>query len=482
MFLSSPADIAVGGGAAGAGKTFSLLLEPTRHFNNKDFGGIIFRKSSPQIRNEGGLWDTSREIYAHLGGDPHSTVLAWEFPAGSKIKFSHLQNDASVLDYQGAQSPFIGFDELTHFSEYQFFYMLSRNRSTCGVRPYMRATCNPDPESWVARLIDWWIDPESGFPIPERSGVLRYFTRSGGEMVWGATKQEVYDKASHLFDAVESSDIASMIKSFTFIPGRIYDNKILMSKDPNYLGNLMAQNEATRMQLLDGNWKIKIDDDSLFAWNCIEDLFTNEINDKKGKYITCDAARFGKDLCVILTWFGREVINIHVLKKSDSHDIVEVIEEQRRKFLIQKSFVLIDQDGVGGGTMKLGGYVGFSGGNPPVMKDGVKENYANLKTQCYYRCSERVNNGEILISITNENCFVDKTAGSKVKIGQKVTDVRDLIRADLRAIKKHKPDNDGKKQINPKEAQKLALGRSPDFGDTIMMREYFDLKKGLIWM
>lgn len=68
---------------------------------------------------------------------------------------------------------FIGFDELTHFSEAQFWYMLSRNRSMSGVRPYVRATTNPDADSWVAKLIDWWIDDVSGYPIPERGGVVR---------------------------------------------------------------------------------------------------------------------------------------------------------------------------------------------------------------------------------------------------------------------------------------------------------------------
>jgi hypothetical protein len=75
-----------------------------------------------------------------------------------------------VYDWQGAQIPLICFDELTHFRAHQFFYMVSRNRSTCGVRPYIRATCNPDADSWVANFLAWWIDPETGFPIPERAG------------------------------------------------------------------------------------------------------------------------------------------------------------------------------------------------------------------------------------------------------------------------------------------------------------------------
>jgi hypothetical protein len=52
--------------------------------------------------------------------------------------------------------------------------MVSRNRSTFGVRPYIRAS-NPDADSRVGDFLAWWIDPESGLAIPERAGVLRYY-------------------------------------------------------------------------------------------------------------------------------------------------------------------------------------------------------------------------------------------------------------------------------------------------------------------
>ena len=48
--------------------------------------------------------------------------------------------------------------------------------------PYIRATCNPDADSWVADLLQWWIDQDTGFPIPERAGKVRWFIRSGDEL------------------------------------------------------------------------------------------------------------------------------------------------------------------------------------------------------------------------------------------------------------------------------------------------------------
>lgn len=245
-FLSSTADIVIYGGAAGGGKTFGLLLEPLRHWGHPGFGGIIFRRETPQIRNEGGLWDESLKLFGPLGAAPVESLLEWAAPSGWHLKFTHLEHDKTVLNWQGAQIPFVGFDELTHFSEYQFFYMLSRNRSTTGIPGYVRATCNADADSWVRKLIDWWIGPD-GFPIKERSGIVRWFIRIDEKLIWGDTRQELIDKYGK----------DELPKSLTFIPSRITDNKILMRKDPSYMANLRALSRVERMRLLDGNWNVR---------------------------------------------------------------------------------------------------------------------------------------------------------------------------------------------------------------------------------
>jgi predicted phage terminase large subunit-like protein len=237
-FLETEADIAVFGGAAGGGKSFGLLLDPIRHHDNGFFRGVIFRRETPQITNPGGLWDEAMGIYTLLEGKPNHSNLHFKFPSGMQIKFAHLEQESDVHNWQGAQVPWIGFDELTHFTEKQFFYMLSRNRSASGVKSKIRGTCNPDPDSFVRKLIDWWIAPE-GFPYPERSGVLRYFIRRNDQIIWSDTK--------------ETADA----KSFTFIPARLEDNKILMEKDPAYRSNLEAMSYVDRMRLLYGNWNIR---------------------------------------------------------------------------------------------------------------------------------------------------------------------------------------------------------------------------------
>lgn len=253
-FLASPADIVIYGGSAGGGKTWGLLMEPLRHTRNPGFGAVIFRRSTVQIRNEGGLWDESMNLYPSAQGEPKEHALTWKFPSGATVSMSHLEHEKTKLNWQGSQIPLIMFDELTHFSESQFFYLMSRNRSMCGVRPYIRATCNPDADSWVAKFIAWWIDPQTGYAIPERAGKLRWFVRSGETIYWADDPSEL---AHHTMLNEEEQLVPIPPKSVTFIPAKLTDNKALMAADPGYMATLLALPMVERERLLGGNWKIR---------------------------------------------------------------------------------------------------------------------------------------------------------------------------------------------------------------------------------
>lgn len=253
LFLRSPADICIYGGAAGGGKTFALLLECLRNTDHKHFEAVIFRQSRPQILSAGGLYATSQEIYPYLGASSVLTPnVQWRFPSGAKITFAHMFYEKEKYNWQGAQIPLLMFDELTHFTESQFFYMFSRNRSTCGVKPYIRATCNPDGESWVAKFIEWWIDPETGYADESRCGKLRYFVRQNNIIHWADSRQELYES----FD-LHTQEEKERVKSVTFISAKLSDNKAMMLHDPGYMGSLMAMSEFDQEQLLNGNWKIR---------------------------------------------------------------------------------------------------------------------------------------------------------------------------------------------------------------------------------
>jgi hypothetical protein len=149
------------------------------------------------------------------------------------------------------------FDELTHFTESQFFYMLSRNRSMCGVHPYVRGTCNPDADGWVASFIEWWLDG-AGYAIPERSGVIRWFVRIKEQILWADSKEECI-KLHGKPELSDNDPKQIKPKSFTFIRASLDDNPALTEADPNYQSNLEALPIVEQMRLLGGNWKIKYD-------------------------------------------------------------------------------------------------------------------------------------------------------------------------------------------------------------------------------
>lgn len=256
-FMSSPADIIIYGGAAGGGKTYALLLEALRHKDVKGFGAVIFRHNYNQITAEGGLWDASQKIFEQVP-DAHprkSPKLHWKFDGGSKLNFAHIEREDDLQSWQGTEIAYIGFDELTHFTKHQFLYMLSRNRSTCGVKPYVRATCNPDVDSWVAEFISWWIDQDTGYPIPERSGQIRWMVNINDVISWFPTKEEGIKFA--IEQGIEPETAEKLSKSVTFIASKLEDNKVLMENDPGYIANLLAMTEVDKERLLKGNWKIK---------------------------------------------------------------------------------------------------------------------------------------------------------------------------------------------------------------------------------
>lgn len=495
--LSSAADIVIGGGAAGAGKTFGLLIEPLRHQHVDNFGAVIFRRTYPMIRAEGGLWDASQKIYGSIReAVARESFMEWTI-GKAKLKFAHLQHEKNIYDWQGSEIPLIEFDELTHFSKKMFFYLLTRNRSTCGIRPYVRATCNPDPDSWVAELIAWWIDqdekfpngeenPNYGFPIQERQGVIRYFMVDNDNYIWGNAPEEVIEKGWHVLEAmVERSGIdpREFIKSITFIGGSIYDNAELLKINPGYLANLNSQPDEIKSQLLDGNWKIKKTDRDIYPHHLFADIFTNSHVKPGTKCVTADIALEGSDLLFAFAWDGKIIVDFLAYQKNDGPEAVKGIKGLAEKWSIPNSKIVFDGDGLGQflkGFLK--GSIEFLNGssalpdpnNPTIVTDPktgkpkiVPENYANLKTQCYYRSGQSVERAEYYV--------MPEVAEREVIPGSGIT-LQMAMMKERRAIKKGKNANDGKRTIITKDEMKTFLnGKSPDIMDAFMMRELIDL-------
>lgn len=257
MFFKSPADIVIYGGAAGSGKSYCLLAYCAREYfiKNPLYNCVIFRQSYGQITNPGGLADESRAMYSSLGGRLVQKPFDWKFPTGAKISFRHLQHRKDQFAFQGAQIALICWDELTHWQDdgEAFWYLMSRNRSISGIKPRIRATCNPDADSWVANLISWWIDQNTGYAIESRCGVIRWFVRQGNDLVWADDPAELKER----FPDIQP-------KSFTFIGASIYDNQYFLQRNPEYLSNLQSLHPVERERLLKGNWLVRYEAGKVF--------------------------------------------------------------------------------------------------------------------------------------------------------------------------------------------------------------------------
>lgn len=481
-FLSSNADIVIGGSGAGVGKSFALLLEFLRNKNVKGFNAVFFRRTYEEINQSGGLWDESTELYPYAGGIPTATKHRWSFRDKynteiSKFKFAHLEHEKDKKKYQGGQIAYLAFDELTHFSETMFFYLMTRNRSKCGVKPFIRATCNPDPDSWVAKFIEWWIDQDTGFAIPERDGILRYFIKWNKDYVWGDSKQEVIEKSGHIIDKIlEANPEAKpedLIKSVTFISGKISDNKKLLEVDPSYLANLLSQPEEVRRSLLESNWKHVENENEIFNFKAFSGMFSNVFNVRTGKkYITADIAGQGSNKFVVGVWDGKELIDLLVMAKSNGREVIDGIRQMAMNHKVPNHRIIFDADGIGGlvdGFFE--GAIPFSGGSAPIpVVDPltgmvIKENYFNLKNQLIFRAGKAVNNNEYKISDEVHYSMFDKQMT-----------VKERFIFERKAFKKDKPDVDRKMRAIPKEQMKVILqNESPDLMDMFTMREYFDL-------
>ena len=257
MLLACDADIAFFGGAAGGGKTYGILLDFLNHYDERTASGIFFRRTTPEITELGGPWETSKDLYHDFGGVPKESSHLWTFSSGAKLRFTHLEKESDRYKFQGSQLAIQYWDELSHFTKKQFFYLLSRNRSTGNIRPYIRATTNPLPDSWIYEMIEWYIDPITGIAIPERSGVIRYFYNENDKLYWDNDKEALMERFPQLAEITPP-------KSFTFIPSHIHDNKILMEEDPAYMANLMSLSQVDRERLLFGNWKVREDAGTYF--------------------------------------------------------------------------------------------------------------------------------------------------------------------------------------------------------------------------
>lgn len=474
--LASKADIVIGGGSRGGGKTRALLFHPCYDIYNNHFRGIIFRKGLDDLSD---MIDESYEVYNDFGEfNRAKNDLTWHYANGGWMKFSY--HDGSVEDFkirfQGKQYSFIGIDEITHIEYAKFKYLITCNRNAYGLPNRFLGTCNPDPDSWVARFIDWWIG-EDGLPIPERAGVVRYcFMRSDDptDIVWGDSKKEVFEKVEGEIMKHWQKDFEQygnpedlFIKSVAFVPAKLADNKALMNSDPTYLANLVNQSEEQRAKDLDGNWKFKASGDDIIKYYHMERFFNNSQQLSDGtRYVSCDAALDGGDQCTMWLWIGNHIADFFSCMV-DGKQLVMNIKAQLERWGVREENFTYDKNGIG---KYLEGF--FKKATPFNNKAAVEPKFNgiffNLKAQAFQSLADGIINGEISI----EPSILDRRISGK---GYKNATIRDRMMAERKVVRFR--DDDPTRLIDKPQMKRLLAGASPDLIEGLAMQRIFVIRR-----
>lgn len=222
------------GGATGGGKTIALLADALKFVHKKDYSALLLRKSFPDLKQEGGLIDVAHGWLNKTDAKWNEQDKQWNFPSGASLRFGFLDVENDKYRYQGGEYQYIGFDEVTQFSESSYRYLFSRLRkkASLDVPLRMRGATNPGGVggAWVyERFI-----PEDFSP-----------TRASELKVWYKTLENGTQTA--------------------FVPSMLDDNPSLDKEA--YLESLMELDEITREQYLKGDWLIQVRGDILYTYS-----------------------------------------------------------------------------------------------------------------------------------------------------------------------------------------------------------------------
>lgn len=257
----------------------------------------------------------------------------------------------------------------------------------------------------------------------------------------------------------KKSNDGSLEQYKRFVQALVTDNPYISQ---HYIDSLHTLDQASKQRLLFGNWDYDNDPSTLLSFDQIIDLFNNShvTPDVTKKAITADIAAEGADKMVLTYWNGFVAEHIKVIPKSTGMEIIDAIESMANTYGVVKSRIVFDGDGLGSFIGSKDGKSGFLQG-AKSFKNGSKalndENYKNLKTQCIYKFCERASSGGIWIK------------DQRYK--------QDII-IELEQLKRCNMDNDtGKLEVVSKDVIKQIIGHSPDFSDSLIMREFLELKK-----
>ena len=454
--------------------TFGAILSCAEPSLDPRFRAVFLRNNLGDLKSGGGVLDSFRDCFGSSckiveSGDPHV-----DFPSGASIDVTHIADQTrQKLEqrFKGRQYDMIYFDELTGFSWECFTFLFSRNRGQAAWTGKVRATTNPKRSHWLRIFLDWYIGVD-GEIIEEREGVVRYFYISGEDVksvVWGDTKEEVYNKCKIQIDRflykfngkTGKATYKDVIKSFTFYLGRTSENKSL---GENYASSVAAMG-GKKAEENSGNWNVDTDadDDGAIPQFMANQVFVNDPCVNNDRWVTCDLADTGTDNFLALAWDGLHIIDILILGRTTPKENAERLEMFAASHDVANSHIIYDAI--------RGTYINdwIPDAIPYVSYRAPMGLYGRmaqrLKDECYLRFVECVKRGEISIS--------DRVA-TKVYEHQKLRENITVQNEFLEecAVVRFVDMPSGKKRLATKKEmnQRLGRGRSMDLLDPCAMR------------
>lgn len=485
-FLATHADITVFGGSRGGGKSFGLLVEALKDVYNPFFNAIILREEKDDLEN---LIGESEKMYAQFGKYNRSRDdMTWNFHNGGKLHFGIYSQafEEFKKKYQGKQYAYIGIDEITHIPYNKFKYLITDNRNAHRIHNRVYGTCNPDPDSWVRKFIDWWIG-DDGYPIPERDGVVRYCFMEGNTpnaIIWGDTPEEVYRQCRSTINRLWKPSYAKQgfnkktlfIKSVCFIYGKLEENVKLLSSDPNYIANLAQQSEEQRGRDLGGNWDARATGDDLLSRADLERLFAAPALVADGRRrASCDIAFTGGDSLVLWLFHGWHIEDVFVCR-NDPKTTLDLVRAKLAEWGVHEENFTYDLNGLGQ-TFK--GFfpraVPFNNMAAPLPrckeeKKSVNALFGNLKSECAYMLVQRIKEGGMSI---NPELLRRKFSGD----GFDAMPLEQILQRERKAIRGNEDNADKGFTLIKKSLMKRAVGHSPDYIEALVMIMIFELTK-----
>lgn len=265
-FLNVDATIIVYGGSVGAGKTYNGILRHLRFCTDPHYVGYVIRKYEKVLRDGGGAFNEAVEMCRAFCPRIKVTTKPMKimFPWGACLYFGGYEDDKAGDKYRGLQISAAMVDEGTQLKESHIWMLISRLRSNAKVDGHIWITCNPDPDSYLAKWVDWYLYPKghklAGRPDPKKNGKIRWFVRYAGVVVWADSEQELRDVIRHKY---KSKDPISPL-TFVFLGGTIEDNPLLIKNNPSYKAALDGLPRVQKERDYHGNWYVRAEEAGYF--------------------------------------------------------------------------------------------------------------------------------------------------------------------------------------------------------------------------